>query len=124
MAHEESIYELEPGTVLGDRFRIRRVALKSARPGHRNRLPPETRAAGEVSRSGEIDSLSMECIEGETLQERIQREGPLPEPQARNVVRQICGGLAPAHFQSADRHLLEELNRQPEVKAMRQEGRR
>ncbi len=59
-----------PGTVLGDRFRIvrllgsggmgvvyeavdskldRRVALNCTRPGHRYRLPPEARAAREVS---------------------------------------------------------------------------
>jgi hypothetical protein len=62
-----------------DRELDRCVALKCAKPGHRNRLPPEARAAREVSHFhvckvhdlhkastefGEMDFLSMEFIEG------------------------------------------------------------
>lgn len=124
-----------PGHHLGVRFRIvreaghggmgivyeamdkeldRRVALKCAKPGHRNRLPPEARAAREVSHFnvckvhdlhkvstefGEMDFLSMEFIEGETLSARIDRDGPLPEREAREIALQICAGLAQAHRQ-------------------------
>ena len=70
----------------------RRVALKCAKPGHRNLLPPEVRAAREVSHfnvckvhdihlmptpAGDMEFLSMEFIEGETLSSRIRRAGPL-----------------------------------------------
>ena len=124
-----------PGTVLGGRFRIvravgrggmgivyeaidekldRRVALKCARRGYRDRLPPEARAAREVSHfnickvhefhslatpAGEIDCLSMEFIEGETLAARVHRGGPLAGAAAREIARQICAGLAQAHRQ-------------------------
>jgi WD40 repeat protein len=125
----------EPGCHLGERFRIVRkvgqggmgvvyeamdeeldrcVALKCAKLGHRNTLPPEARAAREVSHFnvckvhdlhkvftefGEMDFLSMEFIEGETLSQRIDRDGPLPEREAREIALQICAGLAQAHRQ-------------------------
>ncbi|HEY2012635.1 MAG TPA: protein kinase, partial [Bryobacteraceae bacterium] len=123
------------GNLVGGRFRIlrkvgyggmgvvfeavdekleRRVALKCARPGHRQRLPPEARAAREVSHynvckvhdlhtvetpAGEIDFLSMEFIEGGTLSERIRTGGPMPDREAREIAAQICAGLAQAHRQ-------------------------
>ncbi|HEY1342935.1 MAG TPA: protein kinase, partial [Bryobacteraceae bacterium] len=124
-----------PGLLLGDRFRIvrvvgqggmglvyeavdekldRRVALKCAKPGFRHHLPPEARAAREVSHFnvckvhdlhtlstpiGDLDCLSMEFIEGEPLSNRIFRDGPLPKNEAREIARQICAGLAQAHRQ-------------------------
>jgi tetratricopeptide (TPR) repeat protein len=92
----------------------RRVALKCAAPRHLHRLSPEARAAREVSHfnvckvhdvhvvstpAGEMDVLSMEFIEGETLSARVHRDGPLPPAAARAVARQICAGLAQAHRQ-------------------------
>lgn len=92
----------------------RPVALKCAKLGYGYRLPPEARAAREVSHfnvckvhdlhtagteSGDLDFLSMELIEGQTLTERILREGPVPETEAREIARQICSGLAQAHRQ-------------------------
>jgi serine/threonine-protein kinase len=124
-----------PGTLLGDRFRIvrelgrggmgvvyealdekldRRVALKCAKAGHQHHLPPEARAAREVSHynvcklhdlhtvstpEGDAEFLSMEFIEGETLSGRIRRTGPLPPAEAREIAHQICAGLAQAHRQ-------------------------
>ena len=124
-----------PGNLLIDRFRIkreigsggmgmvyeamdekldRRVALKSARPGYRDRLPPEVRAARDVSHfnvckvhdlhlattaEGDVEFVSMEFIDGPTLSDRISREGPVPEIEAREIARQICAGLAQAHRQ-------------------------
>ncbi len=97
-----------------DRDLDRRVALKCAQPGHGNRLPPEARAAREVSHFhvckvhdlhktstdiGEMDFLSMEFIEGETLSQRIDRDGPLPKREVREIALQICSGLAQAHRQ-------------------------
>lgn len=92
----------------------RRIALKCAKPGYSKRLPPETRAAREVSHFnvckvhdlhsaptplGDVQFLSMEFIDGETLDERIRRNGPLAEPEARNIALQICAGLEQAHRQ-------------------------
>ena len=99
------VYEAED-----ERLR-RRIALKCARSGFRRRLPPEVRHASEISHpnvcrifeihtastsGGEIDFLTMEFLEGETLAARLSR-GPLPESQARAIGRQICAGLAEAH---------------------------
>src|SRR5579884_1816974 len=82
-----------------------RVALKCARPGHHNRLPPEARHAREVSHfnvckvhelhtsrvdSGEVDFLSMEFVEGETLSRHIRHCGPLADEEARDIALQIC----------------------------------
>ena len=127
--------QFSAGTLFADRFRVvreigaggmgvvyeardekldRRVALKCAKPGHRNLLPPEVRAAREVSHfnvckvhdihlmptpAGEMEFLSMEFIEGETLSSRIRRSGPLHAAEAKDVARQICAGLAQAHSQ-------------------------
>lgn len=89
----------------------RTVALKCAKPGFRKRLPPEVRHATGIShpnickifeihsaasKQGEIDFLTMEFLEGETLTERL-RHGPIPEPEARAIAAQLCAGLAEAH---------------------------
>ncbi|MDQ2901541.1 MAG: serine/threonine protein kinase, partial [Acidobacteriota bacterium] len=92
----------------------RRVALKCAQPGHRHHLSPEASAAREVSHfnvckvydlhtfgtpMGEIDCISMEFIEGETLAGRIRRSGPPSPREALDIARQICAGMAQAHRQ-------------------------
>jgi eukaryotic-like serine/threonine-protein kinase len=89
----------------------RRIALKCARSGFRKRLPPEVRHASEISHpnvckifeihtastsDGEVDFLTMEFLEGETLSARLSR-GPMPETEARTIAAQICEGLAEAH---------------------------
>ena len=89
----------------------RRVALKCAKAGFGKQLPPEVRNAREISHpnvckifeihtastvDGEIDFISMEFLEGETLSERIRR-APLTEREARIVAQQLCSGLAEAH---------------------------
>jgi serine/threonine protein kinase len=89
----------------------RRIALKCAKSGFHKRLPPEVRHASEISHpnvckifeihtasttGGEIDFLTMEFLDGETLAARLAR-GRLPEAEARAIGRQICAGLAEAH---------------------------
>jgi len=49
---------------------------------------------GEVSGSPYI---AMELVEGETLQEIIARQPPMPLPQKLNIIRQFCRGLGHAH---------------------------
>lgn len=125
----------KPGDLIADRFRIvaevgrggmgvvyeafderlnRRVALKSARDGFRHWLPPEVRAAREVSHFNvckvhdlhstggaqpDVEFLTMEFIDGETLRARIRRLGHLEQDEVRKIGRQICSGLAAAHRQ-------------------------
>jgi serine/threonine protein kinase/tetratricopeptide (TPR) repeat protein len=89
----------------------KRVALKCAKSGFRKRLPPEVRSATEIAHpnvcktfeihtanheGAEIDFLTMEFLEGQTLAQRLQ-EGPLPQPEARAIAIQLCEGLAEAH---------------------------
>jgi serine/threonine protein kinase/cytochrome c-type biogenesis protein CcmH/NrfG len=89
----------------------RRIALKCAKAAFRQRLPPEVRLATEIShpnvckifeihtavtRFGEIDFLTMEFLEGETLSERLSH-GMLPEGEGSTIARQLCEGLAEAH---------------------------
>jgi tetratricopeptide (TPR) repeat protein len=89
----------------------RRIAVKCAKAGFGKRLPPEVRHASEISHPnvckifeihtvttarGDIDFITMEFLEGETLAERL-RSGPLPQKEARLVARQLAAGLAEAH---------------------------
>jgi len=86
---------LEPGSTEVRLQRFRREILLARRVSHPN-----------VSRVFELHLgnpgepplfLSMELLEGETLAERLRRDGPLPEPVARELVTQIASGLAAAH---------------------------
>ena len=89
----------------------RRIALKCAKSGFNKRLPPEVRHASEISHpnvckifeihtastsAGDIDFLTMEFLDGETLAARLSH-GRLPEIEARAIARQICAGMAEAH---------------------------
>lgn len=89
----------------------RRIALKAARAGLARLLSPEVRNASTVSHpnicriyelhstataAGEVDFITMEFVEGESLAARLAR-GPLPEPEAKTIALQICAGLAEAH---------------------------
>ncbi len=89
----------------------RKIALKCAKTGFGKRLPPEVRNATEISHpnvckifeihtaytsQGEIDFITMEFLDGETLAERLSR-GPLPEQEGRAIAVQLCAGLAEAH---------------------------
>ena len=89
----------------------RRIALKCGKAGFRKRLPPEVRNASDISHPnvcktfeihtattphGDVDFLTMEFLEGETLAERLHRHA-LTEWEARSVAVQLCAGLAEAH---------------------------
>ncbi len=91
----------------------RRIAIKCAKFGFSRRLPPEVRLAREISHpnvcrifeihtthtaSGEVDFVTMEYLEGETLAERIKRR-PLSPAEALLITRQLCAGLGAAHRQ-------------------------
>src|SRR5439155_17147450 len=46
---------------------------------------------------GEVDFLTMEFLDGETLLERLHREKRLSLAQAGEIARQVCAGLEEAH---------------------------
>ena len=53
----------------------------------------------DFSRSNGTAYASMEFIEGESLQSRLNRAGTLPVNQAFDIAQQICAGLREAHAQ-------------------------
>ncbi len=76
---------------------FRREVLLARRIGHANvchvyELFEATTAAGMP-----IHFLTMELLEGETLSQRIAREGRLTMGEAFPLVQQLCWGLAAAH---------------------------
>ncbi len=53
----------------------------------------------DVGREGEDYFIVMELVEGATLAEMIEHDGPLPENVAIDYAVQVCSGLAYAHRQ-------------------------
>jgi serine/threonine protein kinase/tetratricopeptide (TPR) repeat protein len=106
------VYEAED-----DRLK-RRIAIKFPRPQFRGRLTPEAFKALQVTHpnvcrvfelhtedtvTGQIDFLTMELVEGETLAARLRREQQknwLQTPEGMEIARQICAGLSAIHANS------------------------
>src|SRR2546423_2957277 len=94
-----------------DRKRKQRIAIKFAKPGFGGLLTPELEGALKVrhpnicvvneihtaaAEFGEVDFLTMEFLDGETLADRLKK-GKLDEPEALKIARQLCAGVAEAH---------------------------
>jgi hypothetical protein len=94
----------------------RPVALKALRPAlaasaaARQRFLREARSAAaladdhiiKIYHVGEdrgIPFLAMELLEGETLENRLRREGKLPASEVIRIGREVAAGLAAAHAQ-------------------------
>src|SRR5215469_15003670 len=95
-----------------DRKRNLRIAIKSAKPGFQRLLSPELEGALKVrhpniclvnqihttqTENGEVDFLTMEFLQGETLSDHIKKTGKLDSVEALNIARQLCAGLSEAH---------------------------
>jgi serine/threonine protein kinase len=95
-----------------DRKRNLRIAIKSAKPGFQRLLSPELEGALRVRHPniclvnqihttktdvGEVDFLSMEFLQGETLSSHLAKKGKFAPGAALDIVRQLCGGLSEAH---------------------------
>jgi eukaryotic-like serine/threonine-protein kinase len=95
-----------------DRKRRQRIAIKSAKPGFQRLLTPELEGALKVrhpniclvneihsapTSHGELDFLTMELLEGETLSARLKREEKLPSNEVLEIGCQLCAGLSEAH---------------------------
>ena len=121
-----------------DRKQEQRIAIKCAKLGY-ERLPPELRAALKVRHRnvclvneihtastdlGDLDFLTMEFLDGETLLDRISR-GRLESAEALNIARQLCEGLAEAHRSGVLHRDLKPANvilspeKNPEIKELR-----
>ena len=99
--------------VMDEKLNERR-ALKCAKPGYANRLPPEARLSLRVTHPnvcrvfeihtvdtalGPIDFLTMEFVDGPMLSKELRAHGPLPDAEARRIAEQICAGVEAAHAQ-------------------------
>jgi eukaryotic-like serine/threonine-protein kinase len=95
-----------------DRKLQQQVAIKGAKPGFQRLLSPELKAALKVrhhniclvneihtaqTEYGEIDFLTMEFLEGETLSAHLVEQGKLKHEEALDIACQLCAGLAEAH---------------------------
>jgi serine/threonine-protein kinase len=74
------------------------------------RFMSEARAAGKVAHENIVAAVDvgvsngryyfvMELVEGLTLQQKIEREGPIPEKAALEIAKQVARGLRHAHQQ-------------------------
>jgi eukaryotic-like serine/threonine-protein kinase len=94
-----------------DSKRKQRIAIKCAKPGFRRLLSPELEGALKVRHRnvclvneihtastdlGELDFLTMEFLDGETLLTRLSR-GKLDPDEALKLASQLSAGLAEAH---------------------------
>jgi len=88
-----------------DRKRNLRIAIKSAKPGFQRLLSPELEGALRVRHpniclvnqihttktdAGEVDFLSMEFLQGETLSSYLAKKGKFDPAAALEIVRQLC----------------------------------
>jgi serine/threonine protein kinase/Flp pilus assembly protein TadD len=95
-----------------DRKRNTRIAIKAAKPGFQRLLSPELEGALKVRHpniclvnqihttktdSGEVDFLSMEFLQGETLCAHLVKKRKLASSEALEIARQLCAGLSEAH---------------------------
>jgi serine/threonine protein kinase/tetratricopeptide (TPR) repeat protein len=95
-----------------DRKRRQRIALKFAKVGFQRLLSPELEGALKVRHPNiclvneihtarveehELDFLTMEFVEGETLSLHLSAHGKIPQEEALEIARQLCAGLAEAH---------------------------
>jgi serine/threonine-protein kinase len=74
------------------RRRFTREARLAARLSH-----PNVVRVFDVGEDGGRPFIAMECVEGETLADLMERRGRLPVTEAASLGVQICAGLAAAH---------------------------
>ncbi len=72
--------------------RFQREAKAAARLSH-----PSVVAIYDVGSEGDIQYIVMELVEGRTLKEMVEAEGPLASARIIDLGRQICEGLDYAH---------------------------
>jgi serine/threonine protein kinase/tetratricopeptide (TPR) repeat protein len=107
------VYEVEDRQLRGVHVALKTVLLQyAADPLMHERFEREVLNAREVVHpnicpiydifhwkrpEGRLTFLTMKLLAGETLSARLARAGPIPEPEASLIVRQVGAGLAAAH---------------------------
>ncbi|MEP6903380.1 MAG: serine/threonine-protein kinase, partial [Actinomycetota bacterium] len=86
--------------------RFRQEALAAAAIRHQNVVGVSD--YGVVQ--GKMPFLVMEYVEGESLRDRLAREGKLPPERALDVMAAICAGVGAAHHQGIVHRDLKPLN--------------
>ncbi|MBT9556512.1 MAG: protein kinase [Myxococcales bacterium] len=94
---------------VGDRVALKlMLAAGALSPGAADRFRREVRLARRITHRnvarvhdlGQLDGtlfFTMEYVEGESLADVMDRDGPMPISAALDIARQICAGLAAAH---------------------------
>ena len=77
--------------------RFRREVLLARRVSHPNICRVYELYQATTATGGPIHFLTMELLEGETLSQRISRQGRLTTDEALPLTQQLCWGLAAAH---------------------------
>lgn len=78
------------GTAAVDRFR--REAQAARRITH-----PNVVRIHDIGQDGPLSFISMEYVEGQSLGQRLEREGALPTAEVKRIALELCAGLAAAH---------------------------
>lgn len=83
----------------GDPVRNRDAALRMAREARAvGRIQhPNVVAVYDAGFAAERPFIAMELLQGESLEQRIKRAGPMSEPEAVNMLREITRGVEAAH---------------------------
>ena len=116
-AQDDPVHD-RPGRALGDAVQARGAPGPAGDPSQRlpdlRRVPPQAagRPPGPRSRPADVMFLAMELLHGETLADRLRREGRLSTADALVLARQMASALTAAHragvvhrdFKTAERH--------------------
>jgi len=84
-----------PGEFARDPERLVRFRLEARTLASLNH--PNIAAIYGLEEFGDVDCLVMELVPGETLRERVAKEGPLPVEEAEGICHQIAEALEAAH---------------------------
>jgi hypothetical protein len=72
--------------------RFRREAQAARRISH-----PGVVRIHDIGKDGELTFISMEYVAGESLRQRLERQGPPPLPELARMALQLCAAIGAAH---------------------------
>ena len=77
--------------------RFRREAQSAARLSHPNVVAVFDVGSQDSGRPDEVDFIVMELVDGRTLRQIVEQDGPLPPARAATIARDMCAALEAAH---------------------------
>ena len=84
-----------PASMIADELLARRFESEARTVGALDH--PNLLVVYDVGRAGDVSYIVSELLDGETVRERLRRQGPLPPRQVVELAAQIVAGLAAAH---------------------------